>query len=225
MARKLTFSIGEWYHCYSRGIDKRTVFEDSGDAGRFLELLYLANDVTPLRREEIREKTPAQLFARLRGDPLVAIGAYALMPNHYHLVLGELREGGLSAFMQKMGTAYTMYFNSKYERTGNLFVKPFRAKHVQDDRYLQHVARYVHLNPAELYEHGWKDGVVVDKENLIKRLREYPYSSLSDHLGIERPIRNILALDAFSLIHFTGERDLVEETSEFYKEIAEGFDT
>ena len=204
MARKLTFSLGEWYHCYSRGVDKRIVFVDGRDADRFLELLYFANDATPLRREEIREKTPAELFARLRGDPLVAIGAYALMPNHYHLVLGEIREGGLSAFMQKLGTAYTMYFNSKYERTGNLFVKPFRAKHVNDDRYLQHVTRYVHLNPAELYEPGWKDGVVGDKGNLIKKLLEYPYSSLPDHLGTERPFRNILAPEAFSLIQYMG---------------------
>ena len=80
--------------------------------------------------------------------------AYCLMPNHFHLLLQDALPagGGISKFMQKVGTAYTMYFNASRERAGNLFVKPFRSKHVSDDRYFKRVAQYIHFNPIELME-------------------------------------------------------------------------
>ena len=130
-------------------------------------------------------------------------------------------EGGISTFMQKLGTAYTMYFNAKYERSGNLFVKPFRAKHIADDRYFQHLVRYIHLNPAELFEHSFKEGRVLDTRALQQSLLEYPYSSLIDYLGTERPERTLLHSEVFEVAHSISLQELVKNATEYYAEFSE----
>ena len=80
--------------------------------------------------------------------------------------------------MQKLGTAYTMYFNIKYNRSGGLFTRPFRSRHIQDDLYIQRVIQYIHCNPAELFEPRWKEGVVKNIKSLEHKLCGYSYSSL-----------------------------------------------
>ncbi len=134
-----------------------------------------------------------------RGKKLVAIGAFCLMPNHFHLVLKEVVEGGITAFMRKLGTAYTMYFNSKHKRTGNLFLRPFQSRHVSTDRYFQHLINYVHCNPAALYEPQWKTRHVVDPQFLGERIAAYPYSSLSVHAGAQTSTRSIIDPEVFSI--------------------------
>ena len=85
-----------------------------------------------------------------------------------------------------------MYFNIKHERIGNLFLKPFRSRHVHDDKYFRHVAQYIHLNSVEIFERGWKQGVVRSIKNLEKNLIAYPYSSYPDYFGSARPEKAIL---------------------------------
>lgn len=221
MARKVKFEVDEWYHCYNRGVDKRITFEEEADYIRFVELLYLANDTAPLNRDNIGTHSAEEIFARERTQPLVAIGAYALMSNHYHLLIKEIEEGGLSAFMHKLGIAYTTYFNQKYQRVGNLFVKPFRARHVKDDRYFQHVVNYIHLNPAELFENEWKKGKVGNPAALIKRLESYPYSSLTDHQKYKRPMNAIIDLSIFRLTDRLTVTSIVREAATYYEKAAE----
>ncbi len=94
-----------------------------------------------------------------------------------------------------------MYFNTLNERAGNLFVKPFRSKHVADDRYLKRVAQYIHFNPIELFEPGWKEGRVGNLAALEDTLRHYPFSSLPDYeSGNLRLESNILDAESVSLI-------------------------
>ena len=221
MARKVKFEVDEWYHCYSRGVDKRTTFEEEADYIRFVELLYLANDISPLNRDNIGTHAAEEIFSRERTLPLVSIGAYALMSNHYHLLIKEVNENGLSTFMQKFGTAYTMYFNQKYQRIGNLFVKPFRARHVADDRYFQHVVNYIHLNPAELFESGWKKGKVRNPATLIKKLEAYPYSSLPDHQKYKRPMNAIIDSSVFEVADKLTTTAVVREAATYYESSAE----
>src|SRR3989344_578137 len=111
------FAPKEWYHCYSRGIDKCIVFKDTTDYQRFVGLLYLANTSTVLHRSNLGHFNFHELFTISLKEPLVSIGAYTLMPNHFHLLLYEKSAGGISMFMQKLGTAYTMYFNVKNKRS------------------------------------------------------------------------------------------------------------
>ena len=112
--RDVPFSVGEWYHCYNRSIEKRIAFADTRDYHRFLELLYLANDVSPLRHDIIGNRKFEEVLDIPRGKKLVAIGAFCLMPHHFHLVLSEVSEGGITTFMRKVGTAYTLYFNARH---------------------------------------------------------------------------------------------------------------
>ncbi len=213
--RNTAFAEGEWYHCYNRGIEKRDTFADVRDYHRFLELLYLANDASPLRREDIGDRKFEEVLRIPRGKKLVAIGAFCLMPNHFHLVLKEVAEGGITAFMRKMGTAYTMYFNARHERAGNLFLKPFRSRHVSTDRYFQHLINYVHCNPAVLYEPAWKTGHVVDPQFLEERIAAYPYSSLSAHVGAPTPIQTILDAEIFSIARTIPIQKMLQEALKY----------
>jgi len=220
MANREPFAVGEWYHCFSRGIEKRNTFGNDYDANRFLMLLYLANGTKAVSLFGLRKLNLEKVFGMDRGEPLVDIGAYCLMPNHFHLLIKEKKEGGISAFMRKLGIAYTMYFNSKHERVGNLFVKPFRSRHIATDRYFQRVLQYIHCNPAELYEEKWKAGVVKNERLLELKLREYPYVSLAAHL---EPSRHdaILSREVFKVANPLPLRRMLEEARSYYRDIAE----
>ena len=214
--RKVPFAVNEWYHCYNRGIEKRIVFKDSQDYRRFLELLYLANDEFPLRRDDIGTHKFEEILHIPRGKKLVAIGAFCLMPNHFHLVVKEVSEGGITAFMRKIGTAYAMYFNVRHGREGNLFLRPFQSRHVSTDRYFQHLINYVHCNPAILYEPEWKTGNVVDPQFLGEHIVAYPYSSLGAYADAHTPTRTILDAEVFSIARIVQIQKMLQEARQYY---------
>jgi len=220
MVRKHTFEIDEWYHCFNRGIDKRMVFESEDDANRFLMTLYLANGTEPIQLFTTDKPTLEKAFKGERGKPLVSIGAYCLMKNHFHLLIKEISEGGISAFMRKLGIAYTMYFNAKNERVGNLFVRPFRSRHVSDDRYFQRVLQYIHCNPAELYEPGWKQGRVKNMRVLEKKIVDYQYSSLRSYVkkGTKDPL---LSSDGFKIADQMPLPQMLAEAQAYYAEVSD----
>lgn len=221
MATRSPFGVDEWYHCYNRGVDKRVVFEDAGDYNRFLLLLYLGNDSTPLHLSNLKDRNIRTVLedpSIERDEPTVEIGAYSLMPNHFHLLLKEIVDGGIATFMQRIFTAYTMFFNKKYERTGTLFAGPFKSRHVDDDRYLKQVVPYLHLNSAELFDSRWKDGCG-DVRKIREQLLAYPYSSLQDFIGHKRPERKILGNSIFELFEqMPTLEEMVNEAVEYYTE-------
>ncbi|MCE9541032.1 transposase [Candidatus Kaiserbacteria bacterium] len=218
---RVPFAEGEWYHCYNRGIDKRIVFCDERDYIRFLELLYLANSDGTLDLRAIRRSVIAETLSIPRQTLLVDIGAFCLMPNHFHLLIYEHTEGGITKFMRKLGTAYTMYFNIRQKRTGNLFNKPFRSRHIDSDRYLNYGAQYLYCNPAELMEPGWKDGDVTDEESLFEYVERYPYSSLGAFSSPDHSLRNILGPSIFKTAEYFEPRDMLKNALAYYRESAE----
>jgi len=219
--RRSLFAPDEWYHCYSRGVDKRKTFEEPRDYERFAQSLYLCNSESPLHRDDLPSKQDETIFNIPRGSTLVAIGTYCLMPNHFHLLIQEKIDGGITRFMQKLGTAYTMYFNIKNDRVGGLFVKPFRSKHVSEDRYFAYVAQYIHLNPIELFSPRWKSGEVRPLVVLDKQLRGYPYSSLPEYVGSSRPQETILDVEAFNLLRnkLPPLQEIISEAAAYYQEL------
>ncbi len=132
-----------------------------------------------------------------RDEQLVDIVAYCLMPNHFHLLVREKAEGGISIFMKKISTAYSMYFNSKNDRSGALFEGRFKAKHINNDEYLRYLISYIHLNPVKLIESKWKEEKIKDVNKASKYLKEYRYSSYQDYLGFNRAESKILELGLF----------------------------
>lgn len=213
--RKESFKVGEWYHCYNRSIEGRTAYADSQDYFRFLELLYLANDTSPLRRDDIGIHPFGEILALPRGTPLVAIAAFCLMPSRFDLVVREVAEGGITAFMRKLGTAYTLYFNSRHTRVGNLFLKPFQSLHASSDRSVQNLISYVHASPAILYEPEWKTNHVVDPQFLEEHLIAYPYSSLGAYAGTRMQNAPILDADLLSSSRMTPLRTQLQEARRY----------
>ncbi|MDO8663899.1 MAG: transposase, partial [Candidatus Wildermuthbacteria bacterium] len=203
MQRKITFSVNEYYHLYNRGVEKRNIFIDKNDWARFHRLLYLANGTNPIRFHE----TDNLIFSSIdRGDPLVAVGAYVLMPNHFHILVKEITEKGLSKFMEKLNTGYSMYFNKKYERVGPLFQGRFKGEHVDTDEYLKYLYAYIHLNPIKLIEPNWKEIGIKDEKRALKYVSQYHYSSYEDYCGIKREEGAILSKDEFPL-YFSKDHD------------------
>lgn len=203
MQRKLIFSIGEYYHLYNRGVEKRNIFLKEKDWIRFHKLLYLANSINPIRFREVDNQI---LNSVERGDPLVAIGAYVLMPNHFHILVKEVVENGISRFMEKLTTGYSMYFNKKYERVGPLFQGRFKGEHVNANEYLKYLYAYIHLNPVKLIEPDWKEAGIKNQKYALEYVGEYYYSSYKDYCGVTREESVILSKDKFPL-YFSKNHD------------------
>jgi len=191
--RRDEISLGEFYHIYSRGVDKRLIFLDLEDRRRFIRLLYLCNGSKPIVYKDVRKKSLG-LFER--GEILTSIGAYCLMPNHFHFLLKESTEGGIVRFMAKLLTAYSSYFNRKYDRTGALFGSNFKSSHLDTDEYLKYIYSYIHLNPLKIYAPQWKEEGI-DGQKVINLLNEYRESSFLDYAGREREESLILNRLAF----------------------------
>ena len=220
MTNRQPFAPREWYHCYARGVEGRKTFETKGDYERFLQLLYITNSTEARHRSDLVAPTLESVVQLPRPQTLVNIGAYCLMQNHFHLLLQEKSDAGIAKFMQKLGIAYAMYFNIRHHRTGNLFVKPFRSRHIADDRYFQRVLQYIHCNPAELYERGWKNGTVKDMSLLQKRLVAYPYSSFADHTGVQTITRPILDSSVFEIASQLPLEKMLAEVALYYKDFS-----
>ena len=191
MSRGIKFSPGEFYHLYNRGTERRTVFLSPKEYERFVLLLYIANNASQFHLPT-KVSTQQSLFATPREKTLVDIAAYCLMPNHFHLLIREKEKGGISRFMQKLMTGYTMYFNAKQERSGVLFQGKFKATHAVGNRYLKYLIAYIHLNPVKLIEPKWKETGITHKKRAEHYLIKYRYSSYPDHIGQERPENNVI---------------------------------
>lgn len=163
MLRENPIVPGEIYHIYNRGTDKRLIFLDSNDYTRFTYLLFLSNSTKHFKVRDIldsqRHTGPSCVWDFDRGELLVDIGAWVLMPNHFHIMLKERIPGGTTLFMRKLSTGYSMYFNKKNERTGALFEGRFKSRHVGDEGYVRWLFAYIHLNALKLFDPHWKQGI------------------------------------------------------------------
>ena len=216
MSRPFQFESGEYYHVYNRGFEKSAIFRDLPDRTRFLKLLFLCNGKKPVLLRPMRRSLTFGNpdFEKLRVESVVDIGAYCLMGNHFHLLLRQTRRGTISEFLHKLATAYTMYFNTKYERTGSLFQGTFKARHLDSDEYLKYVFSYIHLNPVEHIEPAWKEKGIVNRKNVDAYLSSYNYFSLPDYLGEKRPETIIVNKDTLPR-YFRTRKDLIAEMNDW----------
>lgn len=192
MIRKNKLINDCYYHIYNRGIEKRKLFLDKQDYYRFIHCLYEFNDTHlavnfgyyNLKYSKTEELTDFNNLGRNKTrDKLVEIICFSLMPNHYHLILKQKKEKGISEFMLKVGTGYAMYFNQKYERKGRLFEGPFKSILIDSDEYVVHLSRYIHLNPVGIIEPLWKEKEIKEERKIIDYLYSYRWSSLLDYIG------------------------------------------
>ncbi len=170
----------EIYHVYNRGVEKRDVFLTDRDYKHFLETLehYLAPVIKLSRKPKLKDNQRSE-------TPLVDILCYCLMPNHFHLILRQKSDNGISVFMNRVANSFTKYFNIKNDRVGPLFQGVFKAVRIETDEQLLHVSRYIHLNPLVA--------------NLAANIRDYQWSSYSAYVGDEQ---NNLVSTQEVLAHF-----------------------
>lgn len=202
--RKESICLDEYYHIYNRGVDKRIIYLTDNDRIRFIRLLHLCNGKKPVVYRNVQTRFLNQIEV---GEKLVAIGAYCLMPNHFHILAKETTEGGIEKFMRKLLTSYSMYFNKNYERTGALFEGEFKAVHLDSDEYLKYIYSYIHLNPVKIIDPSWKEKGIVDLSKTEAFLKEYTYSSYRDYLGEKREFSAVLNRSVFP-DYFQNEKDL-----------------
>lgn len=165
------FASGEFYHVYNRGVEKRSTFMDKWDFLRFLETLdFYRKSPTPMKLSDFRRGV-IKLKKIGNQKEFVKIFCYSLMPNHFHLLIQQLEEGGISEFMRRLSDSYTRFFNTKYKRVGPLFQGRFKAKLIETDEYLLQLSKYIHRNAFPLTK--WEG-------------RVYPYSSYGYYLSGEK---------------------------------------
>ncbi|KKP86968.1 MAG: Transposase [Parcubacteria group bacterium GW2011_GWC1_35_8] len=202
MLRKDPFVTGEYYHIYNRGIDKRIIFKLKRDYERFMILLYLANSNDSFRLDDFlnkQHKTFEEILVLDKGETLVSIGAWCIMTNHFHLLVKQEVDGGITKFMKKLGTGYSMFFNIKYQRTGALFGGPFKSKLIgNDDNYMRQLFAYIHINSLEIKFPNWEEQVNKKPSVEMKKfLESYKYSSYCDYIGKARVEKNIIKPESF----------------------------
>lgn len=174
--RKISFAPEEYYHIYNRGNSKQEIFLDEKDYARFLALSFLCNTKQNINFRDTFD-TFKNIYDFEREETLVDIGSYCLMPNHFHLLIREKSDGNISLYMKKLATAYVMYFNKKYGRSGSLFEGKFKSQHAESDRYLKYLFSYINLNPIKLIEPNWKKNIIKNKLQAYNFARDYKYSS------------------------------------------------
>ncbi len=220
--RKTPLIDGEYYHIYNRGNSKQKIFLDDKDRDRFLKILYLCNSKQSIdfREQIVRMKVNAWDFEK--GESMVNIGAWVLMPNHFHLYLTTNAEARLPqddaivVFMHKVLTSYSKYFNAKYERTGSLFEGKFKSVHIENDIQAKYLFSYIHLNPLKLIDSKWKEQGIKNKKEALKFLDSYKWSSYSDYLEIIRPENKIInRIDFFD--YFDSKKSFQEEIFDWIK--------
>ena len=180
--KRVTFAEGQVYHVYNRGADRREVFLNDHDRYRFISDLYCMNTSEHVLHSgyHFNRSLPwdGQNVKVRPSSKLVDILAFVLMPNHYHLLLTQRCENGISLFMQKLGTAYTMYFNKLHHHSGVIFQGRFKAAMPEREAHFDYLPFYIHANPLKL--NGYPGSI----QRQMAILGSYKWSSYSDYSGI-----------------------------------------
>lgn len=214
--RNIKLVSDEYFHIYNRGNGKHKIFLDEEDYDRFEKILYICNSEKNFNFRDSIVDIKIEAYDLERGTPIVSILAWVLMPNHFHLFLisprhglGEDDEENISKYIHKVSTAYAMYFNKKYKRTGRLFESAFKSKYANDDTYLRYLYAYIHLNPAKMIDKNWKSTVQEKRKDIIDFIKQYKYSSFHDYCGIIRNENAILNKKEFP-IYFKNAQDFTK---------------
>jgi len=178
--RLIRIAPGEYYHIFNRAVNKQVIFHNTSDYFRFLFLtLYFQSPIIfqQLGRK-VKEFVQSRALDNVEEDEIikkrrVELVAFCIMPNHFHLIVKELDEGGIAAYMQRVLTSYSKYYNTKYQKSGHVFQGPYRAVHIADDRQLLHLSAYIHRNPREISK--W-----------FKKEDQYIWSSYQDFIDENR---------------------------------------
>lgn len=199
--RDIAFVNREFYHICNRGVDGKIIFCDTNDLNRFMLSMEVFNTLDPIGSiyEYSLLQAKQKEITKRKSSNLVDIICYCLNPNHYHMILQQSANSGVSEFAKRVGSGYAKYFNNKYKRKGILFQGKFRAVHIDSNEYLMHVSAYVNLNnkvhriKGNMFRSSWDEylnigedkcnkKVILNQFNNAEEYRDFAESSLRDIL-------------------------------------------
>lgn len=150
--RNLIFIKREYYHIYNRTVGSEQVFTEKRNIERALDLISFYRFQQSLRFSffnRLNDDIKGVYLEKIsKNTPIVNLFAYALMPNHFHFLVEQNSENGIQKFLSDFQNSFAKYFNLKNSRSGTLFQRPFKAKHIDTDEEFLHISRYINLNPV-----------------------------------------------------------------------------
>ena len=191
----------EFYHVYNRGVDRRQIFSDQYDLQRFLQSIDEFNVFEPIGSIYESSFLDQSILSKRKKKRLVNFIAYCLNLNHVHVIIQQVRKGGISELMKRLFGGYTWYFNKKHNRSGSLFQGTFKAKHIDSNEYLLHLSAYVNLNyrvhqlgglTAKLCKSSWGEfidgsansfcnkNIILEQFRNVREYKQFAESSLKD---------------------------------------------
>lgn len=168
-SRAFPFVNDEYYHVFNRGVAHMPIFNSAWNYQRFLKsfIYYQIDDKKP----KFSRFDPRKLTLNTEKK-IVEVVCYCFMPNHFHFLLRQIRDNGITEFVGKLSNSYTKYFNVKNKRDGPLLQGEFKAVRIETNEQLIHVSRYIHLNPLVGY--------------MTNNLDSYPWSSYGEYIAHQR---------------------------------------
>ncbi len=151
--REMPFETGSYYHIFNRGVDRFSIFRTATEYRHFISALEFYRYIkTPIKFSHYCSvSNEAAGLVRQKqelGGTHISVFAYALMPNHFHLLVRQDVDDGIHTYLFKALNSYAKYFNTKRKRVGPIFQGNFKAVRIETDEQLLHVSRYIHLNPV-----------------------------------------------------------------------------
>lgn len=179
--RKTALVTGEVYHVFNRGVNKQQIFWDDHDYERAINSMIYYSFAKPRVKyshlNRLLDHEQSQIWKDLqeKHEILASLIAFVLMPNHYHILIKQTADNGISKFLSNWQNSFSKYINVKHDRIGPLFQGPFKAVRISSNPQLLHVSRYIHLNP-------FTSSLVKD----LHGLEEYMWSSFPEYAGLSQ---------------------------------------
>jgi len=175
--RKHPLLTGNIYHIYNKTIERRAVFVGEY-CDKFIQTARYYRSSQSILRFSNFQKLPETLFSIYEKKVTdkrtfrVIVLAYCLMPTHYHMLIKQIQDKGISFFISQIQNSFTRFYNIKSSRTGPIFLEKFKSKLIVSEEQLKHTSRYIHLNP-------FSSGLIKKVPQILK----YQYSSLAEYFN------------------------------------------
>ncbi len=185
---------GAIYHIYNKAFDRRKIFEDENLSMQFLNITrYYRSTNAKIRYSKFIKLSPDfqnNIYEKilLKNDFRISLLTYCIMPTHYHFVLRQNIDKGISTFISQIQNSYTRYYNLRTERSGPIFIRRFKSKPITSEELLKHVVRYILLNP-------FSSEILSNKNEILI----YPWTSFHDFID---PYKNSMTEVEFILSLF-----------------------
>lgn len=202
-SRKIPLITGEYYHIYNRGLSQLVPFKNKREVLSFSRALIYYTQFKPPRRFSFEKKFKDKTLRY--EERLVSILAYCVMPNHFHLLLKQEMDDGISIYLQRLTLSFVRYYNVLHKRKGPVFESKFKAVRIESENQLLHVSRYIHLNPSSAgivddplaypystfiyYVHGGEQTPLAFGDILRGRSRESYKSFVYDNMEYQRTLQ------------------------------------